>query len=227
MKKALNIFLAPMILFWCSPMAFALTYDFTSMDAFGALDGQTQSIFTAGGVPLNIQAGLTNASGDFILGDEAAALAVSTFADAGSHAGLGVTSTTTNSQVNADTLIAGKYEAIVFNFNPLFVPKEISLTSFFGESEDIRIFTDGVLFGDFYGGDMPSGLKSISFGGTTFSSLQITTLGPDSPLSTTDDSDYRVASISGTVVPEPSTILLIGTGLVGFAGTRLRKKFKK
>jgi hypothetical protein len=37
-----------------------------------------------------------------------------------------------------------------------------------------------------------------------------------------------VSHTSGTApVPEPATILLISTGLVGFAGTRIRKRFKK
>jgi hypothetical protein len=34
-------------------------------------------------------------------------------------------------------------------------------------------------------------------------------------------------SSAAAAIPEPATILLIGTGLVDFSGTRIRKKFKK
>lgn len=193
---------------------FALSYDFTSPGA-AVLDGSTSGDFIVDGIALEVQAGLMNNLGDFTLGGNDAALLITTN-------GLGMTSDIAPSyQIQADTAIAGIHDGVVFNFDPLFIPETISLASFF-DSEDIRMYVDGALVGDFLGDS--SGSKTINLGGGTISSLAITSLGDNSPLQSSDDSDYYVASIKGTVVPEPSTMLLLGTGIAGLAGSRLRRK---
>jgi hypothetical protein len=214
MKQAYSILFGSMLVLISNSSAMALIYDFTSMDALIALDGQTESTFNTSGLPVDVQAGLTNSFGDFILGEEGATLAVFNY----SNEGLGVVSTTSNSQVNSDTGIPGKFGSVVFGFDPLFIPEEIALNKFF-VGEDIRIFTNGVLFGDFSGNS--TGTITLALGGVSISTLQVTSLGIDSPLSSSDDSDFYVASIKGNIVPEPSTIILFFIGILGLVGFRL------
>lgn len=205
MKNHLLIIAVSLVLSLYSSLSFALMYDFGSTEA-GVLNGLTEETFVVDGIPLQIQAGTMTSVGAFTLGGLGSTMCIDS-------SGLGVSQNSFCSQLQVDT--AGEPEAIVFNFNSLFIPEEIALDKFF-EGEDIRIFTDGSLFGDFIGSS--SGAKTISLPGG-ISSLWVTTLG------ISDDSDYWIASIEGTVVPEPSIMLLLGTGLIGVGF--FSKKFRK
>ena len=62
-------------------------------------------------------------------------------------------------------------------------------------------------------------LTTLEFVSTT-SGLNINATGPALD-------NVRVNATGPAPIPEPATILLIGTGIVGFAGTRIRKRLQK
>ena len=101
----------------------ALIYDFQSPGAT-VLDGLTQGTFTVSGVPLDVQSGTFTTAGVFAPGDQNSKLSVSSD-------GLGMTSDIAGGdQIQADTTLAGVHDGVLFTFDPLFVPTEISLTRF-------------------------------------------------------------------------------------------------
>jgi hypothetical protein len=97
-------------------------------------------------------------------------------------------------QIQADTSIASLHDAVVFSFDAMFTPQQITLSKFF-TGEDCRIFADDVLFDDFVGNE--SGDVVILLPGGA-SKIGVTALGLESPVGTSDDSDYFVTSITGT-----------------------------
>ena len=206
MKKFLLLIVLLAVCFLYTGTSTALTYDFTTPEA-SILNGLSTGAVTITGIPLEIRAGLMlPATGDFFLSHGG------TFLSTGLE-GLGVNDADDTlaivSQVQADSIVPGLTESIVFNFDPLFTPETITLARLFN-GEDITIIADGIWFGDFEGSS--DGTFTIPLPG------KMSTLAITPPGILSDDSDFYVLSIQGTVVPEPTTFALLGTGLLGLFG---------
>ena len=155
----------------------AVKYDFTDAGA-SVLTGQTTATYTVRGVPLEIDAGTMTDSGSFTLGGASGTLYT------GVEDGLGVI--TIGLPQGGHQVTVG--EGVVFHFDSAFVPGRISLERF-GNGEDMRVFTDGILYADFYGTEDMDSVILLPPGITT---LGITTRG-----SISDDSDLFITSIEG------------------------------
>jgi hypothetical protein len=155
----------------------AVKYDFADTGA-SVLTGQITATYTVRGVPLVIDAGTMTDSGAFTLGGASGTLYT------GVGDGLGVI--TIGLPQGGRQVTVG--EGVVFHFDSAFVPERISLQRF-GNGEDMRVFTDGILYADFYGtADMDSVIPLPP---------GITTLGLMTRGSLSDDSDFFISSIEG------------------------------
>jgi len=170
-------------------MGCSVSYDFQS-PAAAALDGITEGTLTVDGVPLVVQAGTMTAAGVFTWGGSNATLYVV------SYDGLGMVSSIAGSpQIQADTSVASVHDGVVFLFGPMFTPQQITLSKFF-TGEDCRIFADDVLYGDFEGNESGDVVIALPTGA---SKIGLTALGVESPLGASDDSDYFVTLLQGTM----------------------------
>lgn len=198
---------------------FALTYNFESSEAT-VLDGLTVGTFVVSGVPLEVQAGLLDATGNFTLGGADASLSVvspgsiPSFPLAG---GLGINSTLFSGTDLSQALEGINQEGLLFNFDPIFEPQILTFRVF-GNVTGFHVFSnleDGAVSSVF--GLESDGVFILNPGITT---LSLNIAGGTDPA-------VFVTSIKGTVIPEPSTMLLFGTGLASLAAWRYRKSVKQ
>jgi hypothetical protein len=217
MKKFLTEAFLLLIILLYSDACFALLYDFTIP---GIATGQATTVYVVDGIPLEIQAGTMDADGNFTLGGSNTVIGQSL----GTGGGLGVIEIG-QSQVLENRIDLG--EGLNFNFNPYFIPKIITFENV-GSTDGpdfMRVFTDGNFFGDFdlsddndfFTAEVPIPLTG-----------DVSKLGVTAVMGASSNfvPDFYVASIEGHVVPEPATILLLGSGFLGFVGFS-RKRSKK
>lgn len=94
-----------------------------------------------------------------------------------------------------------------------------------GEEGLVTLSTDlGGVAINFYGNlaDQANGEYYIDFGTLFYTSSAIF-----EPIGETFNNEFSVAGFTGAPVPEPATLLLLGTGLVGFAGFSRKKLLRK
>jgi hypothetical protein len=184
--------------------AATVTYDFRTPAAASALAGPASATYVAGGVPLQIQAGLLTQEGQFARGAENAALTVTLVPpDRPGEVGLGVLSDEISLSYPEEGL--SMHEGLVFQFSPLFHPTRITLSGFTqgpdqygsGAFEAVRIFVNGRFYKDMPGAN--GGLVTVRLPGNV-STLAITPLLGETELIPDLSSDpvFFVASIEGT-----------------------------
>ena len=195
-----------------------VNYDFRSAAAQTALDGQLSGIFTVGGVPLGVEAGVADGSGNFTTGADTLSTDPVN--------GLGVNGEDLRDVRGSGGLLT---TGVRFALDPAFTAGNIAtliLESFF--SEHLVVYTDGTLFGQLFDGtfnDFPF-LELLPGGGLT----QVV-LGPLAGKSTllvttsvalNDDSDFSIAALQGIPIPEPATGGLFVVGLLALGVLRRR-----
>ena len=95
----------------------------------------------------------------------------------------------------------------------------------FGDSEFVNNYDADV--GTVSSDSKPGEQKEYGVSYTGFSKLHFDVIGQVTNKQGRTDWKINPGSHDASAVPEPCTMLLLGTGLAGFAGTRIRKRFKK
>lgn len=181
----------------------AVVYNFRTPQA-GVLTGSSAATFEAGGVPLEIEAGLLDQDGHFTAGADGAVLFVTLEAPFGGRGeGLGVLSNVSSRSFPEEGLSMA--EGLVFRFDPRFQPSRFTLSGFtqgpddFGEGafEAVRVFVDGEFFTDVAGEDGGMVTVPLPAGVSTLAITPLLTDTPEIPLLSSDPV-FFVASIEGT-----------------------------
>jgi hypothetical protein len=187
-----------------SARAATVVYDFRTPAAASTLAGKVSATYQAGGIPLQIQAGLLSQEGQFTRGASHAALTVTLVPpDRPGEVGLGVLSDEISLSYPEEGL--SMHEGVFFQFSPRFHPTRLTLSGFTqgpdqfggGAFEAVRIFVDGRFYKDVPGAD--GGIVTVALPGGA-STLAITPLLQETQQIPDLSSDpvFFVAAIAGT-----------------------------
>lgn len=230
MRKILSVTLYSLILLFGSPLiSSAVLIDFTDGNlALGnnsqnwtIVNGLTSTSATVDGINVNISTNVGTMTFNGYEGPGSIDLGGGYFLD-GDGDGVGVRNWGDSDELNA----SGDFsEVLTVTFDPGSIITNIYILDLF--SRETAVYTLDTDYTYTAPSNVAWGFHNISISNdTAFGSISFSVIPPGSPGGDDGDHDFAVAGIMAEPVPEPTTMLLFGTGLAGLAGSRLRRKKK-